>query len=294
MRSSLPRLLAVLIAGLSIHSAAMASSNVHKAKAKLFGPTPLKGQARYEQKPKQGQTFKRFVVEVENGLPAQTLGVAVNGVTVGALTTNSNGRGELELRTEAFIDSPGDGSPIPANFPKLDTGDIVSVGPLVGVVFDKKDDSTQNFKLSSGLAGAGGVSGHVKYQERMKNGGLRRIFKVEVEDAAPGQNFDIFVKNVFVGTLVMSNGAETKFELRTAAFIDDPDDGQPMPSSFPSLQPGDQVQVGSMTTTLQQVGGGNGNGNDGGGNGGGGGDDNGGDDNGGNGGGGNDDPPGHD
>src|SRR5262245_803721 len=113
----LTTLLLALVASLLFNGHALAGAK-HKAYARLFGPAPMKGKATYEQQKKQGQTFKKFKVQVENAGAFQTYPVAVNGEVVGTLTTNAGGVGKLQLRTAAFIDEPGDGEPIPNGFPK--------------------------------------------------------------------------------------------------------------------------------------------------------------------------------
>jgi hypothetical protein len=59
------------------------------------------------------------------------------------------------------------------------------------------------------------------------------------------------VNGQLVATVTTDSTGFVEFQYRTAAFIDSPDDGVPMPSTFPSLMDGDEVTVGSMTTTLQ-------------------------------------------
>jgi hypothetical protein len=270
-----PRLIIAILVTLVVHQSALAAISRHKATARLFGPTPLKGKAVYEERPRQGQRFQRFKVQVERGVPLQMLNVAVNGDVVGTIVLNAGGTGKLDLRTAAFIDDPHEAQPIPDGFPKLDTGDVVTVGPLTGIFFDRNDNRVQRFEVK-GSARNGDGKAQVQYRERFKRGTLDRRFKVEVEDAAGVRSFAITVNWQFVGTLTTNIFGEGEFQLRTARFIDDPDDGQPMPNAFPSLKAGDVVEVGSITVTLVQrpTGGGGGGGGDGGGGGG-------------------DDPPGH-
>ncbi|MHC5008335.1 MAG: hypothetical protein ACYTGF_13360, partial [Planctomycetota bacterium] len=71
-----------------------------------------------------------------------------------------------------------------------------------------------------------------------------------VEDGEPGELLEVFVNGVFVGEIVINDLDEGELELRTAAFIDGTDDGQPMPDSFPSLIPGDFVEVGPLSAVL--------------------------------------------
>ncbi|MGE0479541.1 MAG: hypothetical protein AB7Q17_03610 [Phycisphaerae bacterium] len=67
---------------------------------------------------------ERFRVRTEAAGGNQTLAVAINGVVVGSLTTDSRGRGELEYNTGGF----------PANFPVVMPGDVVTVGSLSTVL----------------------------------------------------------------------------------------------------------------------------------------------------------------
>lgn len=251
--SLMKRFAGVVLAGsvmLMLTSTASASS-WFRSQARLFGPTALKGKVTYEQRPRQGTTEQRFKVEVERGVPLQVLQVRVNGNLVGSITVNSFGRGKLQLRTAQFIDSPGDGTPISAGFPRLDTGDVVTVGPLSGVFFDRIDTSVQRFRLEGRTNNGNATDAKARYEERFKNGGLMRRFDVEIEDAGSNQSFPIFVKNQQVATVTTNQFGFVEFQLRTAAFIDSPGDGQPMPATFPSLRAGDQVRIGSMTVTLQ-------------------------------------------
>ena len=57
------------------------------------------------------------------------------------------------------------------------------------------------------------------------------------------------VNSQLVATVTTNGAGFVELQHRTAAFIDEPDDGIPMPSSFPSLKAGDDVTIGTMTTT---------------------------------------------
>ncbi|MHC4080269.1 MAG: hypothetical protein ACYSU2_03020, partial [Planctomycetota bacterium] len=191
--------------------------------------------------------------QVEDARSGETFDVFVNDFFAGTVTADALGRAKLQLRTPKFIDEPGDGEPMPGGFPRLQRGDVVRAGALAGVFFDISTDAgprAQRFRLRGDLEGDSWLEGNVKYLERFKKGRLLRRFKVEVEDAEPGDVFDVYVNGVFVGEVVINDVDEGKLELRTPAFIDDPDDGEPMPDSFPSLMPGDLVEVGPLSAIL--------------------------------------------
>lgn len=100
------------------------------------GNDQAQAKARYRDRARRNSLEQRFDVEVEDFDPGTELVVTVNGMTVGTIFVNGLGVGELQLRTAAFIDDPDDGDPIDTDFPRLQAGDTVSVGPLKGAFVD--------------------------------------------------------------------------------------------------------------------------------------------------------------
>jgi hypothetical protein len=241
-------ILSMVLAILAVHASASASPDFRSI-ARLFGPTPLRGKAVYEERDHGGTLEQRFKVELQNGIPGKQYTVRVNGDNVGSITINNLGRGKLQLRTAQFIDDPSDGLPIPNGFPRLDTGAIVTAGPLAGVVFDTLDTNLQRYRVEGEFGNDGGV----KYQERFDDGLLEREFEVEIEHQQPNRIFAVMVRGRIVGSIHTNSLGRGRLELRTPAFINDPSDGQPLPNTFPSLRAGEVVTVGNMTATLAAV-----------------------------------------
>jgi hypothetical protein len=245
---------AVLAAGLATLADA-ASQNVFTVKARLFGDATVSGHAVYVEKDRGVQGLeRRFKVQIEDAVPGETFDIFVNDFFVRPITADALGRAELQLRTRKFIEEPEDGRPMPPRFPRLELGDVVTVGHLSGVFFDRSKATgkrPQRFRLRGAYVSDSEYDGGVRYLERLRNGRLLRRFKVEVEDAEPGEVFDVHVNGVFVGELVIDDLDEGRLELRTHTFIKDPDDGEPMPRSFPSLVPGDLVEVGPLSVILE-------------------------------------------
>jgi hypothetical protein len=255
MRTPLHTLIvAAILAAWLPSMASAAGGSAFKLKARLFGDTIVSGHVVYLEKDRgRNGLERRFKVQIEDARPGDAFDVFVNDSFAGTITANSLGRAKLQLRTRKFIDDPGDGQPMPRNFPRLQRGDVAVVGALAGVLFDESVSAptlAQRFRVRGDLEGDPGLKGNVKYMERFKNGRLMRRFKVEVEDAQPGEVFDIHVNGAFVGEIVINDLDEGRLELRTPAFIDGPDDGEPMPDSFPSLMPGDLVEVGPLSAVL--------------------------------------------
>lgn len=102
-----------------------------RLEARLSGKTLASGKSRYQERTRVNVVEQRFKVQVEDFAPDQTLTIMLNGEMIGTVTTNALGRAELQFRTAAFIDDPGDGDPI-GEFPPIEAGDTISVGPLSG------------------------------------------------------------------------------------------------------------------------------------------------------------------
>ncbi|RMH29180.1 MAG: hypothetical protein D6693_02415 [Planctomycetota bacterium] len=130
LKNTLVTLVAVIAttAAAFVGATATAGAGDVKMEARLSGPTLASGKARYEERMKKNVLEQRFKVQIEDAAPNADFAVVVAGVTVGVITTNDLGMGELQLRTATFIDDPGDGSPIPTDFPQVGPGDSVSVG----------------------------------------------------------------------------------------------------------------------------------------------------------------------
>jgi len=75
---------------------------------------------------------RQFSVEVEGFLAGDMFDVTVSNVVVGTITIDQFGAGNLD-----FDDTAGpldQDAPFPANFPMLDGGEMVTVGPLSGTL----------------------------------------------------------------------------------------------------------------------------------------------------------------
>ncbi|MCB9838727.1 MAG: hypothetical protein H6813_05260 [Phycisphaeraceae bacterium] len=103
----------------------------HRAEARFASTTSLaSGKAKYREKSNGTVIQQRFSVEVEDATPGDTLTVLVNGNMYGSVVVNDLGGAELQFRTAEFIDDPGDGDPIPTEFPRINPGDSISVGDM--------------------------------------------------------------------------------------------------------------------------------------------------------------------
>lgn len=104
--------------------------------------------------------------------------------------------------------------------------------------------ASTDIRLRARLEGNTLASGKSDYRERFRNGVLEQRFKVQVEDATPGDELEVRVNGMLFGTIIVNNLGGAEMEFRTAQFIDDPGDGTPIPTDFPQLMAGDTITVG--------------------------------------------------
>ncbi len=133
------RLLSILVCaalavafGMQSTAVAGGGNNDVKLEARMSGKTLASGKAKYEERQKGNLVQQRFKVQVEDFAPGQELTIMLNGSMLGTVTANDLGVAELQFRTSAFIDDPGDGTPIGGDFPPVQPGDSISVGPISG------------------------------------------------------------------------------------------------------------------------------------------------------------------
>ena len=110
---------------------ALAGSEL-RTETRLRGPRatagPMVGKAKFSDR--QDRNRRKFSVEIERGTPGQMFDVMVSGVVVGTVLINNFGVGEIDFDDTA---GPADRDQrFPRNFPEIDGGEVVQVGPLTG------------------------------------------------------------------------------------------------------------------------------------------------------------------
>ncbi|MDX1502456.1 MAG: hypothetical protein R3325_08825 [Thermoanaerobaculia bacterium] len=113
--------------------AALAASEL-RLESRLRGPReaagPMVGKVTFRHRLDQAR--RKFSVEVERARAGQMFDVMVSGVVVGTLLIDDLGVGELD-----YDDTAGGNDRdrrFPRNFPELDGGEVVQVGPLTGTL----------------------------------------------------------------------------------------------------------------------------------------------------------------
>ncbi|TWT94550.1 dockerin type I domain-containing protein [Stieleria varia] len=240
----------------SSSSTGASTSDTRELKARLIGDASIDAESKFESSP----TGVEFSAELRNAPANTTFDVQVDGEIVGALTTDSRGRGRLQFEQN------DDSKPFPANFPNVDVGTQVRIGDTLSGVFrldgassstgggsSSSDDSSDSssgddtgsnggvtagavLELKSQLRGMSGVDAEAKYESTMSS----VEFKVELEDAPANAEYSVTVDGVTVGTLrTDSRGrGRLQFELN--------DDSKPFPANFPAVAAGTEIRVGNQ------------------------------------------------
>jgi hypothetical protein len=95
----------------------------------------------------------------------------------------------------------------------------------------------------------GDISGQTDFRNRLSV--ARRQFSVAIEGLDPGNEFDVMVAGIVVGTITVDalGMGDLNFDDSFEPDVDDP--ATRFPSNFPALDGGELVQVGTLSATLQ-------------------------------------------
>ncbi len=249
--------------------------------ARLAGDTAARGEAEYESEAEHGRTEQKFKVTVEQAAPETAYSVAVDGIVVGELTTDAQGRGRFGLSSD-----PGsDEADLPADFPAISPQSVVTVGSLLTGSFDGTSGSTtddgtssesddhgdddldhgsdDNLDDSSGdddlhgessqeleayLRSDGTAQGKAEFEAESEHGGQQQEFSVRISNADPATSYDVVVNGVTVGQITTDDLGRGFLKLQSGD-----DHGTPLPADFPTIEVGSTIQVGELLSGTFQA-----------------------------------------
>jgi hypothetical protein len=99
-------------------------------------------------------------------------------------------------------------------------------------------------ELKAKLFGGDEERGKVTYRERSRDEGLDRKFIARLREVTPGELVRIYLNGEFLAGAFADEDGVAELRLRTPEFIDDPEDWDVMPDSFPRIFVSDDVIVG--------------------------------------------------
>jgi hypothetical protein len=125
---------------------------------------------------------------------------------------------------------------------------------VISMLAATADAQAGSYRVRARLsAGNDLVQAKSEYRERQRATLLEKRFKVEIEDAAPGDAFDIAINGVQYGTIFANDlgVAELNFRNIVDNNPSDPNENNPFPDNFPRIVAGDTITVGTLTGTFR-------------------------------------------
>lgn len=223
----------------ALHSTVAFAGPKFKAKTDLVGDTVMKGKVHVQEK----HGSLRLDVHVLRAGAFATYDVWVNDDIVGRIVTNPGGSGRLRISRP---------------LQSIHLGDVISVGLVSGTLGAPGGSgggggggNAETLYMIGAAITAEGVRSVVQYRETLRNGVWDQTLIVTIEDGEPFQSVPVFVNGSFLAPMLPGEDGRAELRMRTDAFIESPAAWQPLPSDFPRLQNGAQVQVGTAFVTLQ-------------------------------------------
>ncbi len=110
--------------------------NSTELEARLGDESLAQGRAKFEVELEHGLEKRELKVDVRDAPPGSVLDVVIDGTVVGQVQVDAQGEGRLELSSQ-----PGeDESPLPDNFPGIQSGSTITVGDSLTGTFASDDD----------------------------------------------------------------------------------------------------------------------------------------------------------
>lgn len=103
------------------------------------------------------------------------------------------------------------------------------------------------YKAVARLRGQTLASGKGVYRDRERRAGVEQRLAIEIEDAEPNWVYEVHFNGTLLGEITTDEFGTGELNLKTARFIDDPEEWQPLPENFPRVIEGDSLTVGPVS-----------------------------------------------
>jgi hypothetical protein len=198
-----------------------------------------------------GTTETELKVSISGATASTTFDVAIGGVVVGQITTDSTGAGKLVLSSNP--DSSNEQS-LPADFPtSVTAGTAVTVGTLSGSLATPTNTgggcgAFDGTRLSAQLTDSvGSATGTTSYTTSTVDGTTTTKFKVSVTGATASTTYDVAIDGTVVGQLTTDTSGAGSLVLSSNPTGNE----QALPANFPTtIAAGSTVTVGTLSGTL--------------------------------------------
>jgi large repetitive protein len=210
--------------------------------ATLTGSTAATGTVDFDSETNHGKTNSTFSVKVADAAANTTLSVAIDGTSVGQITTDANGNGSLTFKTDPHGPKQ---TAFPANFPAtLIAGDKVTVGAdLSGTLALPSEATETHTHLIAALSSTTGGTATVNFESSTEDGVTHSTFKVNVNGAAANTTLNVSINGTVVGQV--TTDANGNGSLIFSTNPQGPNQSA-FPANFPAtLLAGDKIAIGA-------------------------------------------------
>lgn len=107
------------------------------------------------------------------------------------------------------------------------------------------------YKAVARLRGNTLASGKAVYRDRERRAGVEQRLAIEIEDAEPNWVYEVHFNGELLGEITTDAFGTGELNLKTARFIDDPLEWQPLPENFPRVIDGDSITVGPVSGSFR-------------------------------------------
>jgi hypothetical protein len=239
-----------------LNSKSLGSNNVSTAvsQSSSMNRSTIGSRVRVELETEGGET--ELKIRIDNAPSSKSLGVSLNNIALGQLTTDAHGRGQIVLSrgddNRSHLALPDALTTLSPDM-ELVIGEIVK-GRLSQVTKVEGGGGTtttiQGEYFNAKFAVVGGVSRSASYEQETERGVTKRKFEAEIEKAAVNSTIEVTVAGVVVGNITTDSKGKGKLRLTTT--VKDARD-QLMPASFPAITEGTVVKIGSVQSVLIRV-----------------------------------------
>lgn len=121
---------------------------------------------------------------------------------------------------------------------------VAIVGAMFLFLTTGRAEAASTLRLQANLRSTGttATKSVAKYEEKPRGSLVEQRFKVEVQNATPGAQMDVFVNTTQLGTITINQFGRGSLDLRVNG--DNPGTSVP---SLPFMKAGDKVRVGTMS-----------------------------------------------
>lgn len=227
--------------------------------ANIVGATTETASVKFEVRNENGIAESELKISATNLAADSSFDVIIGGVSVGQITTDANGQGNLVLSS---VPNGTSELPLPTDFPAIDAGVTVQIGRDLTGTFaiptstntDDNDDrvgeehhidnagESSETKLVAVLPGIAEEMAYVEFEMESERGSSRTELGISVNFLEPRSLLDVVIDGVLIGQI--STDADGHGDLDLSSHPRGSHE-IPLPADFPIITSGTSIQIGT-------------------------------------------------